>query len=166
MTHFQIDVFLFMVGQLCSRTSGQLVDRAWAAVENVFRYHTELFKLSFKPHASLAIFTLRAWKKRKEVLQATTGAPPETPWYIYRLRDLLRASDVPQAASDDEEVDTPAMSVPSTSDVSSNVDMPWDQMMGLLDTGSFNWDMFGEPGQQPLPFVQYGANYQNANGWM
>lgn len=165
MTHFQIDVFLFLVGQLCTRTSGQLVDRAWYVVENIFRYHTELFKMSFKPNASLAIFTLRAWKKRKEVLQAATGATPETPWFIFRLRDLLGGGDESQGTSDDE-TETPAYSVPSARSVSAGVDMPWEQMMGILDNNSFNWDMFGEPGQQPVPFVNYGPNYPNTHGWM
>lgn len=158
-----------MVGQLCSRTSGQLVDRAWSVVDEIYRYHTELFKLSHKANASLAATTMKAWGKREETLRLSTGATPELPWYISRLRELLGSGyDTLDSTCD-------MTTSPSTESVNGlgatpNDNMAWDQMLGFVDSSSINWDTFGNAGQ-PMAnnYGAYGAGmgpYQTMNGWM
>ncbi|KAI1852421.1 hypothetical protein JX265_011054 [Neoarthrinium moseri] len=169
MTHFQVEVFLFMVGQLCSRTSGQLVDRAWHVVDQFYHYHTEMFKLSIKPHGSLAVFLLRAWRKREGVLRASTGNTPTTPWYIVRLQELLGADAEAQEAVDDEtKVPLPSVNVDG---MANSVDMPWDQMLGFIDTSSVHWDMFGQGGQtMGTDYANYGSShlgqFHHVNQWL
>lgn len=167
MTHFQIELFLYMVGQLCTRTSGQLVVRAWYVAEQFYQYHGELFNLSIKPHASLAMFMLKAWKKREEVLRASTGSPPETPLYIARLRDLL-GSDVDSKDGTSVDGNLPD-ALTKTDGLVNSVDMPWDQMIGFMDAGSVNWDMFGSNTQSTAHYTNYEqgmGNHQNNTGWM
>ncbi|ETS80340.1 hypothetical protein PFICI_07869 [Pestalotiopsis fici W106-1] len=166
-THFQIEVFQFMVGQLCTHTTGQLVERAWKVVAEVYRFHPEFFKLSIKPHASLAVIAIKAWSKREGALCLATGTTPETPWFISRLRELLGSSYEPMDNASDIKLSpsTPAVSIAGTA---ASADMPWDQMLGFVDTSTINWDMFGNNG---APVVNYGAYgnmgpYQTMNGWL
>lgn len=84
--HFQLDVFVYVAGQLCHRTEGTLVDRAWRQVDVVYTFHPELFETTSKVHAALAVFILKAWRKREETLLARTGQIPDTPFYIDKLR--------------------------------------------------------------------------------
>ncbi|KAH8664116.1 fungal-specific transcription factor domain-containing protein [Xylariales sp. PMI_506] len=170
MAHFQVEVFLFMVGQLCSRTSGQLVDRAWYVAERFYHYHAELFKLSTKPHGSLAVYMLRAWKKREEVVTASTGTPPVKPWYIARLQELLSSSNDSHESTDGRLKHQTQTPIPPS--VAGSVEMPWDNMMGFVDAGSVNWDMFsGNTNQPAAPGYSgfYGnglGGHQSMNGWM
>ncbi|KAK9773797.1 putative Fungal-specific transcription factor domain-containing protein [Seiridium cardinale] len=167
--HFQVEVFQFLIGQLCSRTSGQLVDRAWAVVEDVFRYHGEFLKLSIKPHAALALVTIKAWRKREEALRLSTGGIPETPWYITRLRELLGPGyDVQDSGSEATmSPSTQSISAPGTS--SSSADMPWDQMLGFVDSPAMSWDIFGQNSQPAVNYSAYSTGmgpYPTMNGWM
>ncbi|KAG5936463.1 hypothetical protein E4U53_000214 [Claviceps sorghi] len=91
-SHFQLDVFGVMTGQLCQRPTGSLADRAWATVERVYHYHDELFDMASKQHAVQAQITLKAWKVREQYFMQN-GQLVETPRYIHRLRELLPSAD-------------------------------------------------------------------------
>lgn len=91
--HFQLDIFAYLVGQLCHRTSGRLVDKAWQVVEDAYKYHPEFYELSQKMYYQLAHFVFKAWRKREEVLRKRLDHPPETPQCVRKLRMLLPASD-------------------------------------------------------------------------
>lgn len=91
--HFQLDIFAYLVGQLCHRTTGRLVDKAWQIVEEVYQFHPEFYELSQKMYYQLAHFVFKAWRKREEVLRARLGHPPETPQCVQKLRSLLPGSD-------------------------------------------------------------------------
>ncbi|KAF7533875.1 hypothetical protein G7054_g6689 [Neopestalotiopsis clavispora] len=141
-------------------------DRAWKVVAEVYRFHPEFFKITVRPHASLAVITIKAWSKREEALYQATGATPETPWFISRLRELLGPGYEPMDSASDIKLSpsTPAVSIAGTA----ASDMPWDQMLGFVDTSTINWDMFGNNG---APMVNYGAYgnmgpYQTMNGWL
>lgn len=87
--NFQIDVFTYLMGQLCRRTEGPLVERAWAQVDVIFRFYPELLDVGAnKAHASLAMFVLKAWAAREDVIGRARGSlgAPETPFYVKRLR--------------------------------------------------------------------------------
>jgi hypothetical protein len=92
--HFQLDVFVYLAGQLCHRFDGPLVDRAWRQVEAVYHYHHELFDLgNNKTHLMLARFLLEAWSKRRDVLYRKSGHMPETPFCIAKIQRLVQVED-------------------------------------------------------------------------
>lgn len=91
--HFQLDIFVYMVGQLCHRTTGRLVEKAWDVIEDVYVFHPEFMDTSRKLYSHLGIFVFKAWKKREEVLRAKLGHAPETPRCVQKLRELMPGHD-------------------------------------------------------------------------
>ncbi|KAL7625626.1 hypothetical protein AAE478_004846 [Parahypoxylon ruwenzoriense] len=169
MSHFQVEVFIYMVGQLSWRTSGQLVERAWATTEFFYQYHSELYDLSVKSHATAAIFMIRAWRVREKVLSETTGSTPETPGYILRLQSLLPPEEAKHTrAGETPDLKNLNVSTPETGQA--NVDAAWDQMLGFVDVGSIDWgDMFAPPtsGQTQANYSGFGMAFgSNVTGWM
>ncbi|KAI2641914.1 fungal-specific transcription factor domain-containing protein [Hypomontagnella submonticulosa] len=158
MSHFQIEVFIYMVGQLSSRTSGQLVDRAWVAVDLFYQFHTELYDLSVKQHLAAAIFTIRAWRIREKTLRETRGTAPETPSYVLKLQDLIPPDEIRHThTKESTELATVNVALPESTQPTANVDVAWDQMLGFIDAGSIDWDIFAMPGSgqvQPRTQVQ------------
>ncbi|KAK4462135.1 fungal-specific transcription factor domain-containing protein [Cladorrhinum samala] len=132
--NFQLDVFVYVAGQLCHRTEGTLVDRAWKQVDVVYTFHPELFETTSKVHAALAVFILKAWRKREETLLTRTGQIPDTPFYI----DKLRAS-----FPDDQYKSEPTPPDPYTPASLATGFQPAIQD-GTLDgyLGYLDWDMF------------------------
>ncbi|KAI2465686.1 fungal-specific transcription factor domain-containing protein [Annulohypoxylon bovei var. microspora] len=179
MSHFQIELFIYMVGQLRWRTTGQLVERAWGSIELVYRFHTELYDFSSKAHLAAAIFTIRAWRVRVRALQETTGSIPETPTYVMKLQSILPPEDIkhtllndssdPSDPSDPMSVSTTPVTIPAGLP-QPGVDVAWDQMLGFVDAGSIDWgDMFAAPngGQPQATYGGYGAVFGgNGINWM
>lgn len=168
MSHFQIEVFIYMIGQLSWRTSGKLVERAWAAVEGFYLFHTEMFDLSYKAHMAAAIFTIRGWRLREKVLREASGSTPETPRYIIRLQSLIPTEE--KRTLTGESPDLAKLNASTIGTVQPSVDLSWDQMLGFVDAGSLEWgDMFQAPssGQAQANFGGYGTAFGN-NGinWM
>lgn len=98
--HFQMDVFVYLIGQLCHRTAGPLVDRAWGVVEDVYRCHPELLEVNTqKTYHHVAHFVFKAWRKREAVLLEELGAVPEIPECVQKLR-LLTGSDAGSVKSE------------------------------------------------------------------
>ncbi|KAK4122144.1 hypothetical protein N657DRAFT_492261 [Parathielavia appendiculata] len=87
--HFQVDLFMYLAGQLCQRTEGNLVERAWRQVHVVYSYHPELFDVTNKNYAALALHILQAWKNREQLILSRTGQIPEAPFYIKKLRACM-----------------------------------------------------------------------------
>ncbi|KAI1391259.1 fungal-specific transcription factor domain-containing protein [Hypoxylon trugodes] len=168
MSHFQSEIFTYMLGQLCCRTSGQLVERAWAVVDTVYEFHMELYDLSVKAHLASAIFAIRAWKVRERVLRETTGSNPETPTYIQKLQQLLPPDEAKHTRID-EPPDLTNLRV-SPEPPQPIVDVAWDQMLGFVDAGSIEWgDMFATPsgGQTQPNYGGYGTGFgSNGINWM
>jgi hypothetical protein len=151
--HFQVDVFLYLAGQLCNRTEGKLVERAWRQVGVVYTYHPELLDLETKMYARLARFILKAWDKREQV----KGGNLEVPVYIIQLRNSLLTDDSPNSSS--QMPDSVMLSTPTDVQLPTP-DPSFDQYLGgFLDVSSLDWDMFGSmpaPGQQAVPFAGFG----------
>ncbi|KAH8878728.1 c6 zinc finger domain-containing protein [Thozetella sp. PMI_491] len=145
--HFQVDVFVFLVGQLCLRKEGSLVERAWAVVEGIYSFHQELFDVSNKTYFTLSLYILKAWRKREDVLVAK-GEIPSTPFYIERLQEVMPHDDSKTESTPTE--DTPSRQM-GQMDLSPYVpkgintpDPALDQLLtGFLDPASLEWgDMF------------------------
>ncbi|EAQ86324.1 hypothetical protein CHGG_07577 [Chaetomium globosum CBS 148.51] len=106
--HFQLDIFMYMAGQLCRRTEGtlvggSLVERAWRQVGVVYSFHPELFDMTNKNYLTLAVYVLQAWKMREQLLLAKTAQPVPTPFYVDKLRlclpDLECKAEPPEIAT-------------------------------------------------------------------
>ncbi|KAI0525711.1 fungal-specific transcription factor domain-containing protein [Xylaria bambusicola] len=176
LNQFQAEMLIYMAGQLCERTAGGLVERAWAAVEEHYRFHQELLTLSSKTHLALGILVIRAWKAREAFLQKATGSVPTTPNYIARLRAVLPSTEAKQLPVDDE--------VDGGSDVAASFNplanrtaptglgMPWDQMLGFVDAGALDWDMFAGGGDNTSTAANAASGYgmgfigHQGNSWM
>ncbi|XXH00367.1 hypothetical protein Hte_006711 [Hypoxylon texense] len=171
MSHFQIEVFIYMIGQLSWRTSGKLVERAWAAVEEFYLFHTEMFDLSYKAHMAAAVFTIRGWRLREKVLREASGSTPETPGYIVRLQSILPTEDVKRTLTN-EPPDLTDLNTSTTGAAQPNVELSWDQMLGFVDAGSIEWGdvLFQAPngGQAQTGYGGYGTTVFGNNGinWM
>ncbi|KAI5461686.1 fungal-specific transcription factor domain-containing protein [Mariannaea sp. PMI_226] len=129
--HFQLDIFAVMTGQLCQRLTGSLVDRAWALVQKVYRYHPELFDMNQKAYAAQAQLVLKAWKIREQAY-AQMGRSLESPDFIYRLQETCAESRTSEPPLVPATIAQPPTSVAQPTDL--------DQLFGgYLDTGALNW---------------------------
>lgn len=141
--HFNLDVFMYLAGQLCHRTEGSLVERAWRQVDVVYSYHPELFDVTNKNYAMLAVFILKAWKKREEAILGRTGRIPETPYYVEKLRACMPNEDYKS------EPTPPNPYTPSTLTTAPDFGMTGgelDQFINSLDVPTLGWDMIvGQP---------------------
>ena len=163
--HFQVEVFQYMIGQLMSRTSGVLVERAWVVVERCYHFHVELMDLNIKSSADVAIFLLRAWRRRSEKIHQSTGIPPVTPYYISALENLVGSHDAKKEEHNEHEVEPDSIHVPST-----GIDMRWDQLLGYVGPqNEATWDMFGASTAEVPDYRTaapgFGVNVMNINGW-
>ena len=177
LSQFQAEFLVYMVGQLCDRTSGSLVERAWAVLEEHYQFHQELMTLSSKTHLALAVLVVRAWKVREDLLQKTTGSVPPTPAYIARLRAILPSTEARQSRVD-EGVDVSPNVTPNVGSLisrtaPSGLSMPWDQMLRFVDAGTLDWDMFAAGGDNTAAAAagttgNYGMGFMGhqGNSWM
>ncbi|RYP91996.1 hypothetical protein DL770_001851 [Monosporascus sp. CRB-9-2] len=176
LAHFQIEVFIFMLGQLSTRTSGQLVERAWAVTEETYTVYQDLFDLSIKPHLILAAHVMKAWKMREKVLRERNRSPPQPPAYIVRLDGQLAAYE--------SKHHTPSGDTPVLNDLRLDSSKgsagtpvtyvePWDQMLGFIDPGAIDWDAlpstFVDDTQSQVPFAGFTqpfGSYAGGGSWM
>lgn len=92
--YFQDNMFMFIVGQLCIRTTGQLVEKAWVAVEDTYNNYPDLYDVTQRTYYQIAVYILRAWRTREGVLRARLGGmTPETPEFVTKLRAVMPAQD-------------------------------------------------------------------------
>ncbi len=141
--HFQLDIFMYMAGQLCRRIEGNLVDRAWHQLNVVYSYHPELFDSTNRNYAALAVFVLKAWKKREQYLISRTGQLPDVPFYVWELRRCMPGLDEQEAVEptppniwfppDFIDIDVP--------DAASAVDasLALDNLLGFLEVQEPQW---------------------------
>ncbi|AEO63002.1 uncharacterized protein THITE_2107846 [Thermothielavioides terrestris NRRL 8126] len=146
--HFRLELFMYVAGQLCSRTEGKLVERAWKQVIVVYSYHPELFDVTNKNYAALAVFILKAWRKREQVILARTGTMPEVPSCIEKLRACMPNEDIKTEPTPPEPPYTPANLNMDLTPGPNAAGMPQDplgQFWNFFDSQALDWDMFGSP---------------------
>jgi hypothetical protein len=94
--YFQDNMFMFIVGQLCIRTTGKLVEKAWIAVETTYDSYPDLYDVTQRSYYQIALYVLRAWRTRVGVLRARaslSGMPVVVPEFITKLRAVMPAQD-------------------------------------------------------------------------
>jgi hypothetical protein len=154
--NFHLDIFMYLAGQLCHRTTGKLVERAWKQVEVVYSFHPELFDVANKKYHTLAIHILRAWRKRENVILGQSGHAPEVPSYVERLRasmsepdsDMKETAAETQTPSDlyyksPEFEPAPSMATAGLAPAL-GTDPELDHFLGMFDS-HMDWNMFGSP---------------------
>jgi hypothetical protein len=156
LNHFQPDLFVYLCGQLCLRTEGHLVEKAWEQVQKTFDYHPELYDTSVRTYNLLGQYILKAWRRREQVLIARTGQVPETPDYIIKMRRTM-----PQEDSRNDSISTGIDTSPTTlmnanalispSQLTKSpprvqtTELTMDGLLGsggYLDMASLDWDMW------------------------
>ncbi|KAI1422984.1 fungal-specific transcription factor domain-containing protein [Xylaria sp. FL1777] len=167
----RIEMLVYMTGQLSERTTGNLVERAWAVIEEHYQFHRELITLSNKTHLALGVLVVRAWKARETALRKTTGSTPATPDYIVKLRALLPSAETKQTRADEAAEDAAAsVNAMANRMAPQGLGIPWDQMLGFGDAGALDWDMFAGGGENAAANVAagYGMGFigQQSNSWM
>jgi hypothetical protein len=152
--HFHLDIFMYLAGELCRRTEGMLVERAWRQVDVVYSFHPELFDVTNKNYRTLALHILRAWRIREHVVRTRSGGhAPEVPFYVVKLR--LYMPDVDCKLEDEptppDPYQVPDFAAPEQFDIGGmQADDALDQFLYPLDTLSLAWDS---------PFPSQATNY-------
>ncbi|OAA58987.1 c6 zinc finger domain containing protein [Niveomyces insectorum RCEF 264] len=92
---FQDSMFLFVVGQLCTRTTGKLVEKAWDTVQATYSNYTDLFDVTQRMYYQIGLFVLRAWRTRESILRARLGdgVTFEPPDFITKLRAVMPSQE-------------------------------------------------------------------------
>lgn len=147
--HFQLDIFAYLVGQLCHRTTGPLVDKAWQVIEEVYQYHPEFYEVSSRVYHQLAHFIFKAWRKREAVLRTRLGRTPETPQCVKKLRLLMPGSD--EASVKSESGRTPSND-------------PFNFTVGNTNGNGVSSSLDPLAGVEGPPFDVYMGNYFDFNG--
>lgn len=101
---FQYECVAFIAGELCKRTQGELVMKAWNLLEQVYRWHPELFEIaSNKRYKLLAVLVLRAWNERELALvQAGQPTTPMAPFLEALKAKLAEEEAKPAQACNSE----------------------------------------------------------------
>ena len=87
-SHFQWHNFVALLGELRSRTRGELVERAWQQVGEVFEHHPEMLSTRNPLHTAVGNLALAAWQAREADFARAhqTPMPTRPPQYILALR--------------------------------------------------------------------------------
>ncbi|KAH8879761.1 hypothetical protein GQ53DRAFT_853391 [Thozetella sp. PMI_491] len=88
----RIDVLAFLAGQLCRRTTGTLVSRAWKAIDRMYHYREKLLDMSKDDMVELGCLMLEAWAARAQVLR-NLGLPCEAPLMIPSMQAALNKNE-------------------------------------------------------------------------
>ncbi|KAJ2901661.1 hypothetical protein MKZ38_001574 [Zalerion maritima] len=138
--HFVADIHAFITSQLCHRTSGPLVDRAWEQVRLQYHYHRELFDMSDPTASSMGVMTLRAWRRREAALTALLGHKPDVPPFVHKLEHVV-PPDRSGSNSDSVSMSDTSRAEPN---IPQSLDgMRWEPMFGgYVDFANLEWDMF------------------------
>ncbi|MCJ1392721.1 hypothetical protein MMC18_005592 [Xylographa bjoerkii] len=98
--HAQLDVFVYMIGELRHRTSGELVERAWHQVKLQYESHPEAIgDWSNALYVAIGNLTLKAWQRRQIELTRRLGRRPEVPAFVEKLRSQRKGGKSLSAAT-------------------------------------------------------------------
>lgn len=88
--YFEQDLFTYLLGQLCHRKTGEIVDRAWEVLPIIFAHHENLFDHTTEFYSTIEKFLFRAWRARQEDILLRLGYLPETPGFVQKVEQNLR----------------------------------------------------------------------------
>lgn len=147
---FQWQPFIYLLGQLRIRTSGEKIDAAWRYISEIFTFEPELIAKTNKAlYIALSTLTVKAW----DAYSSAQGLVSEEPAFISTLRksDGVKLSSkrgeswqgMPRSVNQMHGIDTSQHSLPGdTMDVSSSLeDMSFSEPFDFasLDLESMSW---------------------------
>ncbi|KAK9320400.1 hypothetical protein V1517DRAFT_354508 [Lipomyces orientalis] len=133
---FQWDALIYVLTELCHRTSGALADKAWKLIDEMFEYHSEILTETKKAlHIAIGNLTRKAWEARKSALVRAPHCQNSSRRELPRFISLLYSQrDITESAQPS------IMHVPSPSaDVISGIDSPTLSGVGLMDPSPVDW---------------------------
>ena len=101
--NFQISAFVYVLSELHNRTTGELVDRAWQQIEQIYKYRPEMFTdTKNRLYFALGNLAVKAWQKREEALRLHHGGMYQTapPLFISQLRSQWKSTIQPRPAKE------------------------------------------------------------------
>lgn len=96
-----VDALVYMVSELRRRTSGHLVETAWALLEEVHNRQPVVLPGDHKFYTALADLTLRAWETRWKALEFRAEAVPKFIEILHATRETPGTTDEPAADMED-----------------------------------------------------------------
>lgn len=175
-THFQPNIFLYLVGQICTRIhhspadrGGPLAEKAWDLVEQSYACYPQLYDISQRIHFQIARLTLRAWRRREASLIEHAGiGSTMVPEFVTRLQMVVPQDDSVKSEMTGSDAISRISGTGSAVDVSPRaLDV---EKMSLMDNshldtfmqpyvdGQLDWDIWaGIPGGATMPFGSFGV---------
>lgn len=150
-SHFLCDIFpIFILSQLCFRTVGPLVDRAWEITGRAYHYHPELLDMSEDYSVRTGQIALRAWRHREAAMTALIGLKPDAPKFIQQIQKLLPWD----RSATNSDSGSPSRYMKSVEHEQLLVDdvpaLRWEPMFGTYaDFANVDWDLFGSLNSDP-----------------
>ncbi|CAI6093183.1 unnamed protein product [Clonostachys chloroleuca] len=146
--------FFYLVGQVCQRTSGPLVDHAWQIIEDVYLFFEDFANMSQPWNFGLGTLVLKAWRAREAALRAALGGQqPPVPACVEILRDkigLATTTNGSTPSSSRQQTPGPTGSMglpggavdynnPTNYNAFGGVVPPWNDM---IDEAQFDWGLW------------------------
>lgn len=103
--NFQWHAFVYVLGELIARPTGEGKDDAWVQIEGVFKNHPNFISDHKRPlHIAIASMCLRAWQTRhKAQLENPQGSSwLDTPAFILQLQKQREAEEAKENAKRNE----------------------------------------------------------------
>lgn len=152
-SHFQLDGFFFLVGQLMRRPqTGSFADRTWYIIDRYYYYHEEFWDMSQKQHVHLGTVVVKAWRRRERAL-VQAGIMYDVPTCVPRIIDALPQTSSEASSQDPSPLQRTKVEVP----VAGPVDQQLDFMNNFMDTSGLDWDLWTDLNNAP------GGNLQNSS---
>lgn len=150
--HLQVHVLQYIAGQLCYRTDGKLVEKAWEIMPLIYEFHDELYDVTQRNHHDCAVFVLKAWDTKESNPSYRTG---ETPTYIKRLQNLVPQDDIAKISDLIDKTKVTDRTPTNVDDAQTQADPT---LLGQLqipndlsDIDNFNWDIWQNLGAHTNP---------------
>lgn len=93
-SHFRVDSFLYMVGEMYMRPqTGSFAERFWAVAEGWYELHEDLWDMGRRENVRLGGFVAQTWRVRERTL-LEMGVPFEVPAFVRKLVASLPQQNV------------------------------------------------------------------------
>lgn len=89
--HFQLDAFIYLLSEIRHQPPGDLFDRAWDQVQQVYNTHKELITEDYALYLAIGKLAIRAWEARESLLSRIYQGNIDPPHFIAALQLKLPA---------------------------------------------------------------------------
>ena len=89
--HFQLDAFIYLLSEIRHQPPGDLFDRAWDQVQQVYDMHKELITKDYALYLAIGKLAIGAWEARESHLSRVYQGNIDPPHFIAALQLKLPA---------------------------------------------------------------------------